>query len=131
MMLVDSTVYIALLRQRQDPRAALAHLLRSGALRCCAIIRLEVLRGIIAAAFRAEMEEFFDLVPVAPLDAAVWQRALELGWALERRGDVLPLTDLLIAACALQHDDTLISNDRHFVRIPGLRLWKQLPATPA
>ena len=33
MMLVDSTVYIALLRQRQDPRAALAHLLRSGALR--------------------------------------------------------------------------------------------------
>ncbi|MCX6997600.1 MAG: PIN domain-containing protein [Kiritimatiellaeota bacterium] len=131
MMLVDSTVYIDLLRQRQDPRAVLAHLLRSGGLRCCEIVRLEVLRGIISSAFRAEMEEFFDLVPVAPLNAAVWQRALELGWTLDRQGEVLPLTDLLIAACALQHGATLISNDRHFARIPGLKLWKKLPAPMA
>lgn len=128
MMLVDSTVYIDLLRQRQDPRAELAQLLRTGGLSCCEIIRLEVLRGIIAPAFRTEMEEFFEVVPVLPLNAAVWHRALELGWTLDRKGEVLPLTDLLIAACALHHGAALVSSDRHFARIPGLKLWKNLPA---
>ena len=131
MILVDSTVYIDMLRQRQDPRTALAPLLRTSGLGCCEIIRLEVLRGIIAPAFRTEMEEFFELVPVLALNVAVWRRALELGWTLDRRGEVLPLTDLLIAACALQYDAALVSSDRHFARIPGLKLWKNLPAPPA
>jgi predicted nucleic acid-binding protein len=130
MILVDSTVYIDLLRQRQDPRAALAQLLRNGGLGCCEIVRLEVLRGIIAPAFRAEMEAFFDLVPALPLSPAVWRRALDLGWSLDRKGEVLPLTDLLIAACALQHGAALVSNDRHFTRIPNLKLWKNLPVSP-
>jgi len=102
-------------------------LLRAGGLRCCDIIRLEVLRGIIAPAFRVEMAEFFDLVPCLPLNAAVWQCALDLGWALDRQGEVLPLTDLVIAACALQYAETLVSSDRHFGRIPGLKLRKELP----
>lgn len=131
MILVDSTVYIDLLRQREDPRAALAQLLRAGGLGCCEIVRLEVLRGIIAPAFRIEMEEFFDLVPDLPLNAEVWRRALDLGWTLDRKGEVLPLTDLLIAACALQHGAALVSSDRHFTRIPGLKLWKNLPAPAA
>jgi predicted nucleic acid-binding protein len=128
MILVDSTLYIDWLRQRQDPRAALAHLLRAGMLRGCDLVRLEVLRGIIAPDYRAELEEFFDLIPTLPLTPAVWRRALDMGWQLDRKGCVLPLTDLLIAACALQHGATLVSSDRHFTRIPELKLWKALPA---
>jgi len=40
----------------------------------------------------------------------------------------MPRTDLLIAACALQHGAALVSSDLHFARIPGLKLWKNLPA---
>ena len=127
MILVDSTVYIDLLRQRQDPRAALSHLLRAGVLRGCDVVRLEVLRGIISPAYRAEVEAFFDLMPMLHLNAAVWKQALDLGWTLDRKGEVLPLTDLLLAACALQHGAALVSSDRHFSRIPGLKLWKNLP----
>ena len=127
MILVDSTVYIDLLRQRQDPRAALAHLLQAGVLRGCEVVRLEVLCGVISPAYRAELEGFFDLIPTLHLNTAVWKRALELGWTLDRKGEVLPLTDVLLAACALQHGAALVSSDRHFTRIPGLKLWKKLP----
>ena len=42
---------------------------------------------------------------------------------LERSGNPLDDFDLIIAACALAHNLTLVSNNtRHFERIPGLKL---------
>ena len=42
---------------------------------------------------------------------------------LERSGTPLDDFDLIIAACALTHNLTLVSNNtRHFERIPGLKL---------
>jgi tRNA(fMet)-specific endonuclease VapC len=43
---------------------------------------------------------------------------------LRRRGDLIPDLDLMIAASALHHDLTLLTfNERHFRRVPDLRLY--------
>lgn len=47
---------------------------------------------------------------------------------LERQGQIIGNSDLLIAGIALTHDLTLVTNnERHFQRIPGLRIdnWKR------
>jgi predicted nucleic acid-binding protein len=46
---------------------------------------------------------------------------------MDRKGDVLPLTDLVIGACALEIGAAVVSSDRHFERVAGLKLWKSLP----
>lgn len=130
MILVDSTVFIDLLRARRDPRVVLAPHVRAGWIGTCDVIRLEVVRGIVLPDCRADLEEFFDLMPRLELDGDVWRRARELGWTLDRAGQVLPATDLVIAACALVHRAALVSTDRHFGFVPGLKVWKTLP-TPA
>ena len=43
--------------------------------------------------------------------------------ALRRQGTPLPINDVWIAAHALEAGATLVSFDRHFERVPGLRRW--------
>lgn len=58
-----------------------------------------------------------------PTTARLWHQAAELAWTLDRMsGGFLPLTDLVIARCAMQVDAVLSSPDRHFEGIPGPKL---------
>ncbi len=41
---------------------------------------------------------------------------------LKRRGRPIPINDIWIAACAMEHGSVLISEDRHFDLIKGLLL---------
>ena len=50
--------------------------------------------------------------------------------ALEQMGIVLPENDLWIAATALVHGQTLVTDDGHFATVPGLRVENWLRRTP-
>jgi len=52
-----------------------------------------------------------------------WRRCAELSFALRRKGVTLPLSDLIIAALAIEHQAELHSTDADFRRFAGLR-WK-------
>ena len=45
---------------------------------------------------------------------------------LDRRGTVLPLSDLVIACCAFAVDTAVITTDPHFSQIAGLKVKKSL-----
>ena len=101
-MLIDSTFYIDALRRRQDVRFLLRAWLIAGQLWTCGVIRAEVVRGVRSPQIKADLGDLFDLMAEVPTDAGLWRATAELAWKLDRRGSVLPLTDLIIAACALQ-----------------------------
>ena len=42
--------------------------------------------------------------------------------ALRRYGNLIPDHDVWLASVALRHDLTLLTRDRHFRRVPGLKL---------
>jgi predicted nucleic acid-binding protein len=125
-MLVDSTIYIDLLRSGEDVPYVLRPFLLSGQLFVCGVIRAEVLRGIRTIATRSEFSELFDLMVEVPTDARIWQMAADLAWKLDRRGAILPLTDIVIACCALVADTAVITTDPHFSQIPDLTVRRSL-----
>jgi predicted nucleic acid-binding protein len=51
-----------------------------------------------------------------------WRGAGELSFALRRKGITLPLSDLVIAALALEHHCRVYTLDPHFEHIPDLAL---------
>lgn len=53
---------------------------------------------------------------------ATWKRSGELSFALRRKGLTLPLSDLVIAALALEHRHSVYTLDPHFEHVPGLQL---------
>ena len=54
---------------------------------------------------------------------STWQRAGEPSFGLRRKGITLPLSDLVIAALALEHRVEIYTLDPHFKAVPGLALY--------
>jgi len=127
LILIDSTLYIQWLRNRDEFTLELEHWIRSQQLYICGIIRVEVIRGISNPAQRDRMEEFFDLIPDIPTDSQVWKEASDLAWQLDRKGLVLPVSDLIIGVSALRIGATVFTLDKHFQKIPELKCRKSLP----
>jgi len=47
----------------------------------------------------------------------------QLKVALHRKGTPIPINDVWIAAQAIEHGAVLVSYDRHFLVVPGVRVW--------
>lgn len=122
MILVDSCIYIRWLRERADIFVKLGDHLRRGDLATCGVVRAEVLRGVVSVLVRARMELLFSTMHEVPMVPELWTDVAELAWELDRRGEVLPLTDIAIAACAKVAGATVITTDLHFAKVPGLKV---------
>ncbi|MBI4441871.1 MAG: type II toxin-antitoxin system VapC family toxin [Acidobacteria bacterium] len=72
---------------------------------------------------QAILEEFLSGVVVLGLDEEICKRFGQLRGLLRQQGKLVGDFDLLIAASALRHNLSLLSNNRrHFENIEGLRL---------
>jgi predicted nucleic acid-binding protein len=56
------------------------------------------------------------------MSAPLWIKAGQLSAQLRANGQTLPMSDLLIATLAKEHDCSLVTIDRHFASIPGIRI---------
>ena len=69
------------------------------------------------------LEEFLSGVVVLGLDEEICRRFGQLRGSLRKRGQIIGDFDLLIAASALRHSLTLLTNNRkHFEGISGLQI---------
>lgn len=123
-VLIDSNVYIDLLRVRKDPVATLyrwgeAH---GRDLAICGMIRVEVLRGLKLLKSYHSISALMDVMVNMPSDNRLWTAATELAWSLDRKGIIIPGADAVIAASALRHGAAVMSSDAHFSKIEGLRV---------
>jgi predicted nucleic acid-binding protein len=126
-IMVDSAIYIGRLRAGQDIRQELIPYLTNGMLYNCGIVRAEVLRGMKNLRLKNELSAFFNIIPEVPTTAKMWQQISEMAWTIDRTiGGHRPLTDLIIARCAMHVGAVLISPDGHFRDIAGLTVREDL-----
>ncbi len=71
---------------------------------------------------RRKIENLISANVILPCDSAVAREYGRLKALLRRQGTPIPDNDIWIAAIALRNELTLVSRDRHFERIPELRL---------
>ena len=126
--LVDSCYYIDRLRQGIDVRHEMLGLALSGRVLTCGIIISEVLRGCRNKILRGEMSAFFYNLSYSELNAEAWHQVANLAWEMDRMGKILPLTDIAIAVIARRENAIIVSEDKHFIWIPKIRVQKTLSA---
>ena len=119
-ILVDSNVFIDYLNKGRDPIVELLSRYDSTDLVTCGIVKAEVLRGVKSLKARDRLEAFFSVMRFAPTRSSTWDSAWEHAWKLDRKGRVIPLTDIVIATCALAEEAFVLTSDRHFSEIEGL-----------
>jgi tRNA(fMet)-specific endonuclease VapC len=128
-ILLDTNAYVGYLRGDEQ---VLAYLGQSE----CAYMSVFVM-GELYAGFRASdrekenkqiLERFLMKSTVSVLDASK-ETAEIFGLikdSLKRSGKPIPVNDVWIGAHALETGSVLLTYDRHFTSIPGLRLWDEL-----
>jgi tRNA(fMet)-specific endonuclease VapC len=73
------------------------------------------------------LTSFLKFCTVINIDIITAKYYGELIAALYKKGNPIPTNDAWIAAIALQHGFTLITNDKHFEEVPDLKMinWKK------
>ncbi len=121
-ILVDSSVYIRLLRQRLDPVAVLFEHYDTVNLVTCGMVRLEVMRGVRVPRARERLEAFMSVMQYVQADDRLWREATDLAWRMDRLGQPVQATDAVIAASALRLGASVLTLDSDFQRVPGLHV---------
>jgi predicted nucleic acid-binding protein len=93
----------------------------------CGVIKAEVLRGVINSEQYLKIEALFEAFEEITMSQNLMKTVAKVAWQLDRAGKVIPLTDIIIGECARNHKAWVITEDKHFKSIPGLKVRDSLP----
>lgn len=123
MIVADSSVWIGFIRTPEDiDGRAFRRLLESARIAMVGPVLVEVMRGVKGDADK--VDGLLQAVPFIESTREQWIAAGRLARQLENAGTRVPFGDVLIAGTVQQGDHQLFTRDKHFERIPGLRLYK-------
>ncbi len=121
MVIVDTSAWIPFFnRPESTEKQIIEELIDQGDAAIVGVVLAELLQGCRSREEREELQEALLALPYLGVSQATWIAAGEISAGLLRKGITLPLTDLVIAAAAIEHRCSVYSLDTHFQKIPGL-----------
>ena len=124
MVIADTSVWIPFFnRPDSHEKAALDLLIDADDVVLVGVVLAELLQGCRTPSEREILSEALSALPYFEVTSSTWIRTGDLSGQLLRKGVTLPLSDLLIAALALEHGCRVYSLDAHFKKIPGVSLY--------
>ncbi|MBP1728751.1 MAG: PilT protein domain protein [Deltaproteobacteria bacterium] len=124
-LLPDTCAWIDFLRGRQTPLAVvLEQSLLSSEVMTCGVVLLELLQGIKSPREEELVQNALQALPHLEMSRDLWIKTGKLSSRLRSKGHILPLSDIIIAVLALEHNCAVLTVDRHFEVVPGLKAIK-------
>lgn len=130
--LLDTNICIFIIKNKPAAVRERFTGLRSGEVGLSAVTEAELLHGVYKSVRvehnLAAVLDFASQLVVVPFDSQVADTYGRIRAELERAGQPIGPLDFQIAATAVAHELTLVTNNtREFARVPGLRLedWTQ------
>jgi predicted nucleic acid-binding protein len=121
MVIADTSVWIPFFnRPDSQEKAVLDLLIDADDVLLVGVVMAELLQGCRTLSERETLSDALAALPYREVTTSTWMRTGDLSAQLHRKGVTLPLSDLLIAALAFEHDCRVYSLDAHFKKIPGL-----------
>ena len=125
MVVADTSVWISFFnRPNSTEKKALDTLIDEDELALVGVVLAELLQGCRGAKEREAIKEAMFALPYFEITRSTWVKAGETSASLLRRGITLPMSDLIIAAIALEYRYQVYSLDAHFKKIPNLSLYR-------
>ena len=114
--LVDTSAWLLALKKNYVPlvKDRIDDLLKENAIITTGIVKLEILGGTKTEKEFQRLKTRLDSLDQVETDASLWEQAYALAFKLRRKGITVPSTDILIAACALMSEATVVHADAHF-----------------
>lgn len=124
MVIADTSVWIPFFNRPDSPeKTTLDLLIDADEVALVGVVLAELLQGCRTLSERDALSDALLALPYYEVTQSTWSQTGDLSAHLLRRGVTLPLSDLIIAALAIEHECRVYSLDVHFKKIPGLRLY--------
>ena len=94
----------------------------------CGIVFSELLAGVRTRNDQELIEQAIDALDYAEVSRSSWIMAGEMASKLRQHGIKMPMTDLILAAIAIENSYELLTKDSHFDKIPELKRLLQFKA---
>jgi hypothetical protein len=123
-VIVDTSVLISFFRGEDKIADKVSSLLQNNRVVTTGIIIAELLQGMKDMKEESNISDI--LAETSPLEITIdlWIKAGKLALSLRKKGINLPLTDVAIAALAIEHNLSIFTLDKHFEQISGVRVYK-------
>jgi predicted nucleic acid-binding protein len=125
-IVLDTTVLIDALRNRKERRGLLARLVSSGQELATSTVSIAEVIGGLRLGEEQATQSLLASVEWIPVSATIAERAGNLKAALRRRGHTRSITDMIVAATALESGSPVATDNSKDFQVPGLVLL-QLP----
>jgi predicted nucleic acid-binding protein len=124
MVIADTSVWIPFFNRPDSPeKSALDLLIDADEVALVGVVLAELLQGCRTSSERDVLSDALLALPYYEVTQSTWLHAGDLSSALLRKGITLPLSDLIIAALAIERNCRVYSLDTHFKKIPGMHLY--------
>jgi predicted nucleic acid-binding protein len=124
-LLPDTCVWIDFLKGRNTTLTLqLEQALLQGEVYTCGVVLYELLQGIRNPGEDHQVQAAFDALTMCEITTKTWVAAAKLSSELRKKGITLPMSDIIIAAVAIEHNLTIMTEDQHFQQIADLLLFK-------
>ncbi len=124
MVVADTSVWIPFFNEPEsEEKRELDALLDADRLVMVGVVLAELTQGCRTAREAEATASLLEGLRFIETTVATWRRAGELSFGLRRRGVTVPLSDLVVAALALEHRLEVYTLDPHFRAVPGLPLY--------
>lgn len=126
LILPASDYYLAALRAGSDPFQELARFADERDFATCALVDLEVCRGLRDPELRQRCRARFASMVQQRFDQAIVEKVLRLAQTVDESSPGLPISTLTVAACAFQLGAAVLTQDKRFNSIPELTVINSL-----
>jgi len=126
-LILDTDILVALLKGKRDANEAMQALQEKGDEVATTIISAyELLKGAYLSSRPqdnlAEVQELLSNINILDLTLQACEEASKIYQELKKTGSLIGEFDVLIAAIARTHEETIISRDEHFTFISGIKV---------
>ncbi len=119
--LLDTTVLVDVLRGRNNRRSQLATLVEQDHILATSALTLGEVYAGMHPEEAAQTEVFLNSLDCIPVTASIARRAGSLKFSWQQKGRTLTLADMIVAATALEHSLSLVTDNRRDFPLPELR----------
>ncbi|MBF0520355.1 MAG: PIN domain-containing protein [Nitrospirae bacterium] len=120
-VLIDTSAWVEFFRGTSKTADTVTKLIETGKALICGVVYYELMQGAKSAVESLQLCGVLSALPYIEMTSDLWTKAGNISAGLRLKGVTIPMSDLLIAAIALEHDMEVLTLDTHFASIPGLR----------
>lgn len=121
-ILIDSSIWIEYFKNNDVYVSFVENALDTLSAYIAGPVVCELLQGVKSIKENEALSSCIDAIPFIDVSKDDWVKAGDILYKLRKQGITIPMANVILGAVCLNNGLTIITLDKHFEKIPGIRV---------